>query len=110
VTNETTTKTPAEKREAANARRRAARAAKKGGAAAKVVTKAKGKDKPAAEKVAKKTDPGLFAKVRQHAEKNKDKNGWDKVHRMSAEKLTELLAGAKTENAAIKRARAVASA
>jgi hypothetical protein len=109
VTNETTTKTPEQKLAAANARRRAARAErKKGGkpAAAKVVTKGK---VAAAEKV-KATDPKLLALVKDHAAKNKDKNGWDKVVKMTTAALTELLAGAKTPNAAVKRARAVASA
>jgi hypothetical protein len=104
----TTTKTPAEKREAANARRRAARAAARAkGGKPKVETKAKAE--PADVKV-KPTNPKLVTLVKEHAEKNKDRNGWDKVAKMKDADLITLLAGAKTPNAAVKRARAVASA
>jgi hypothetical protein len=105
------------KKDAANERRRAARktARAKGG---KPAAKAKGagnvttrgamikKPKPAAEPKVKTTDPKLVKVVLDHAEKNKGRNGWEKVLRWSPDTLKELLAGAKTENAAIKRTRA----
>jgi hypothetical protein len=68
--------------------------------------KAVTKTAPAKKPEEKKADPALIKVVLAHAEKNKGRNGWEKVLRWSPDTLKELLAGAKTENAAIKRTRA----
>jgi hypothetical protein len=67
---------------------------------------ARGAAPKAAAKTEKATDPKLVKVVLDHAENNKGRNGWDKVLRWNKDMLHTLLAGAKTENAAIKRTRA----
>ena len=82
------------------ARKAAAPKAAPKAAAPKVAPKA------APKKEAKPTDPKLVKVVLDHATKNKDRNGWGKVLTWAPDTLKTLLAGAKTENAAIKRTRA----
>lgn len=102
VTEDTTTSA---KRVAAKAShdRAKAKQAKRLGLDADTITP---KGKTPKVEAAKPTDPALVKVVMDHAEKNKGRNGWGKVLEWTPARLNELLAGAKTENAAIKRTRA----
>ena len=77
-------------------------------AAVEKVFPAPGVEAPAKGKapVVEPTNPKLLRLVKAHVEKNKSRNGWDKVLTWGEEKLVALLAGAKTDKVAIKRTRA----